>query len=204
MMDWKAIVGRVYRAESDKQKRYQEFFEKKLKEHGVSSPSELSDDEKKKFFEEVDKEWTGEKEASRVASGSINQAKLGKAILAYCEMLLGDVNEGFADLIVLKNAEIISFDDEDTFGTQVTVEALSDAIPSWTLKVLRGKGKFSRQFAVNLALAFRGFLHDPVNNLPGLKVEAKKWSFKPVEGVDVEDVKTELFAKLKKAIKQVV
>ena len=41
---------------------YQKFFNKKLKEHGVSSPSELKDDEKKKFFNEIKKEWKGDKE----------------------------------------------------------------------------------------------------------------------------------------------
>ena len=41
---------------------YQEFFQKKLKEHGVGSPAELSDAEKKKFFDEIEKEWKGEKD----------------------------------------------------------------------------------------------------------------------------------------------
>ena len=40
---------------------YQKFFKKKLKEHGVSSPAELKGDAKKKFFNEIEKEWTGEK-----------------------------------------------------------------------------------------------------------------------------------------------
>ena len=41
---------------------YQKFFNKKLKEAGVSSPDELSAEEKKKFFDMIDKEWKGEKE----------------------------------------------------------------------------------------------------------------------------------------------
>ncbi len=41
---------------------YQKFFNKKLKKWGVSSPAELSDEDKKKFFDEIEKEWTGEKE----------------------------------------------------------------------------------------------------------------------------------------------
>jgi len=36
---------------------YEKFFEKKLKEWGVDSPDELSDKEKKKFFEEIKREW---------------------------------------------------------------------------------------------------------------------------------------------------
>jgi hypothetical protein len=41
---------------------YQKFFNKKLKKWGVSSPADLSDEDKKKFFDEIEKEWTGEKE----------------------------------------------------------------------------------------------------------------------------------------------
>ena len=36
---------------------YQDFFKKKLKDWNVSSPSELSDEDKKKFFAEIKKEW---------------------------------------------------------------------------------------------------------------------------------------------------
>ena len=41
---------------------YQRFFTKALKKYGKSSPSEMSDDEKKEFFDYVDKNWTGESE----------------------------------------------------------------------------------------------------------------------------------------------
>ena len=47
--------------ESDKRlqedESYQEFFAKKLKEYNVKSPSELSEDDKTKFFNEISKEW---------------------------------------------------------------------------------------------------------------------------------------------------
>lgn len=45
-----------------KEETYQEFFNKKLKEYGVSSPDELEDEKKKEFFNMIDKEWKGEKE----------------------------------------------------------------------------------------------------------------------------------------------
>jgi len=48
--------------QSDKQKAYQEFFEKTLKKYGVKSPSELSDEDKKKFFDEVDAGWNADDE----------------------------------------------------------------------------------------------------------------------------------------------
>ena len=57
----KKLTNFINEAEkSKKQKEYQDFFTKKLKEFGVDSPAELSDADKKKFFNEVDKEWTQE------------------------------------------------------------------------------------------------------------------------------------------------
>ena len=41
---------------------YKEFFDKKLKKFGVKSPAGLDKAEKKKFFDEVDKEWKGDNE----------------------------------------------------------------------------------------------------------------------------------------------
>jgi hypothetical protein len=41
---------------------YKKYFEKMLKKYGVSSPEELSDEDKKKFFEEVDAGWESDKE----------------------------------------------------------------------------------------------------------------------------------------------
>ena len=41
---------------------YDKFFEKKLKEYKIKSPSELSKKEKIKFFNEIDKEWSSKKE----------------------------------------------------------------------------------------------------------------------------------------------
>ena len=40
---------------------YQKFFMKKLEKYGIKSPTELSDKEKKKFFDEIEKEWKGDK-----------------------------------------------------------------------------------------------------------------------------------------------
>lgn len=42
---------------------YKAYFNKKMKERGISSPSELkSDEEKKKFFDEVDKGYQSDSE----------------------------------------------------------------------------------------------------------------------------------------------
>jgi len=41
---------------------YEEFFKKKLKEAGVSSPAELDDAKKKEFFNMIEKEWKAAKD----------------------------------------------------------------------------------------------------------------------------------------------
>ena len=41
---------------------YQKFFNKALAKFGVDSPAELKDDEKKKFYDYVDKNWKGDHE----------------------------------------------------------------------------------------------------------------------------------------------
>ena len=43
---------------------YQKFFAKALKKYGKSSPAEMSDDEKKEFFDYVDRNWKGAHEES--------------------------------------------------------------------------------------------------------------------------------------------
>ena len=48
--------------QSDKQKKYQAFFNKALKKFGVKSPSELKGDKKKEFFDYVDANYEADKE----------------------------------------------------------------------------------------------------------------------------------------------
>jgi len=44
--------------------KYQDYFKKKLEEHGIKSPADIKDEaEKKKFFEDVDKDWDAKDEA---------------------------------------------------------------------------------------------------------------------------------------------
>ena len=57
----KIATAKIAEKSGDKDK-YMEFFQEKLKKYNVKSPTELSDDEKKKFFEEIDSEWKSDKE----------------------------------------------------------------------------------------------------------------------------------------------
>jgi len=45
----------------NEESEYQKFFQAKLKKFGISTIAELSDADKKKFFNEIEKEWTKEK-----------------------------------------------------------------------------------------------------------------------------------------------
>ncbi len=50
------------------QTAFQKFFKKKLKAHGVSSPEDLKGAKKKKFFNEVDRDWKAKNESLSEAS----------------------------------------------------------------------------------------------------------------------------------------
>ena len=41
---------------------YKEFFQKMLKKYNVKEPDELDDEEKKKFFDEIDRKWKAKDE----------------------------------------------------------------------------------------------------------------------------------------------
>ena len=42
--------------------KYRAYFNKMLKKYGIKSPNQLSKEEKKKFYDEVDKGWMADKE----------------------------------------------------------------------------------------------------------------------------------------------
>ena len=52
---------------------YQKFFAKKLEKFGVSSPDELSVEDKKKFFSEIEAEW--EENDEKPEADDVNEAK---------------------------------------------------------------------------------------------------------------------------------
>lgn len=59
---------------SETQKAYQKFFKDKLSDYGVSSPSELSEEDKKKFFDEVSNEWKGKGKKEENSGPAKNEA----------------------------------------------------------------------------------------------------------------------------------
>lgn len=51
------ILDTPENALTDKQKEYQEYFEKKMKEWGIDSLEELDEEKLRQFFEDVDEGW---------------------------------------------------------------------------------------------------------------------------------------------------
>ena len=91
-------------------KEYQDFFKSALKKFGVTSPAEFkSDEEKKKFFDYVDKNYKGKNEESE-----IDEAKPSKKFIK-----LGDekknVKEGSRDYYKEADALISKHGEEKAF-----------------------------------------------------------------------------------------
>jgi hypothetical protein len=70
-------------ASGDKE-AYKKFFDAALKKFKVSSPAELEGDQKKKFFDYVDKNWEGDNEKAEAAMSQVREYKIQsmKAALA--------------------------------------------------------------------------------------------------------------------------
>ena len=55
-------ANKLMEVKGDKE-AYQKFFDAKLAKFKVKSPAELSGEQKKKFYDEVDAEWEGDNES---------------------------------------------------------------------------------------------------------------------------------------------
>ena len=97
---------------------YQKFFTKKLEKFGVSSPAELSVEDKKKFFDEIDAEWEGEKEEPEndvnEAKNIVNEKQI-KILIDFTKKVDGSLNkkqlDWFAKLILETGTIDELFDD---------------------------------------------------------------------------------------------
>ena len=97
---------------------YQKFFAKKLEKFGVSSPAELSVEDKKKFFDEIDAEWGGEKEELKndvnEAKNIVNEKQI-KLLIDFTKKVDGSLNkkqlDWFAKLILETGTIDELFDD---------------------------------------------------------------------------------------------
>ena len=107
----------VAEEEGDKED-YMKFFAGKLKKYGVKSPAELDDEKKKKFFNEIEKDWTHDsKEEVEVEKKEEN---LGKRVKARMEA---------EDEVVVEPDEEDEDEDEDPVGDQDT-DVVKDGEPT--------------------------------------------------------------------------
>ena len=89
-------------------KEYQEFFKKALKKFGVSSPAEFkSDEEKKKFFDYVDKNYKGKNESVTVKEyvEQLTEGKKGKYKSKKSSKITSEINK------ILKREKKGGYDD---------------------------------------------------------------------------------------------
>ena len=76
--------GQMAEAQSGGKEEYQKFFNAALKKFKVSSPADLKGDDKKKFYDYVDKNWEGDNEKAEGAMSQVREFKIQsmKAALA--------------------------------------------------------------------------------------------------------------------------
>ena len=98
---------------------YQKFFAKKLEKFGVSNPAELSDEDKKKFYDEIEAEWEGNDEKPEAddvneAKNIVNEKQI-KILIDFTKKVDGSLNkkqlDWFAKLILETGTIDELFDD---------------------------------------------------------------------------------------------
>ncbi len=62
-------------AKKEETSEYKAYFKKMLAKYKVEEPSELSKEDKKKFFAEIEAEWTGDKEEPEINESNSDDAK---------------------------------------------------------------------------------------------------------------------------------
>ena len=65
-----------YTEASGDKEAYKKFFNSALKKFKVSSPAELKGDDKKKFFDYIDKNWEGDNEKAEAAMSQVREFKV--------------------------------------------------------------------------------------------------------------------------------
>ncbi len=104
----KVLQESVNEAKGDKE-AYQKFFNSMLKKFNVTEPDQLKGDEKKKFFDAVDKGWKSDKE-----EGGVNEAKTYN--YSYKKDALNDYFKG---KLTSKELNMVA---RDIFGTEIATK----------------------------------------------------------------------------------
>jgi len=87
-------IAKISKEESDKQKKYQAFFNKALKKFGVKSPAELEGDKKKEFFDYVDANYEADDEPEEGVKEEVD--KLAQKKYANMKAKIGVIQNNIA------------------------------------------------------------------------------------------------------------
>lgn len=91
---------KVAEEKANKQAQYAEFFKSKLQEYGVTSPAELDEEKRTKFFEELNK-WDGSKKMNEAV---VNEADV-KDEKSFKEYVYAIYKKAFGDKFDEKKAD---------------------------------------------------------------------------------------------------
>jgi hypothetical protein len=109
-----SVEDKEFDEESEKQKKYQAFFNKALKKFGVSSPAELEGDKKKEFFDYIDKNYeaTDEsvKEDVRDMKNYKDRDRKGHEAYMSIQVVKGNTSNKFDDDFGFSKAEMVMMD----------------------------------------------------------------------------------------------
>ena len=104
---------------------YMKFFAGKLKKYGVKSPSELDDEKKKKFFNEIEKDWTHDsKEEVEVEKKEENLGKRVKARMEAEDEIEDEDEDPVGDSDEEEDTDVV----KDGEPTEDELEKLADLV----------------------------------------------------------------------------
>ena len=113
----------VAEEEGDKED-YMKFFAGKLKKYGVKSPSELDDEKKKKFFNEIEKDWTHD--SSEEVEVEEKEEDLGKRVKSRMEAEDEEEDEDEAPVGDQDEPETEPEEDEESEEDEVDMDEPSE------------------------------------------------------------------------------
>ena len=94
--------------ESEAQDKYREFFENKLKQWNISSPAELTQEDRSKFFTEIRNEWKQQKSVNEALDLSKNKVDDSEKTIRYNTREINYINS-----IIGKSWYVIGWSDKE-------------------------------------------------------------------------------------------
>lgn len=121
-------------AVNEMENEYQKFFQNKMNEYGIKSPNELSYEEKKKFFDEIEKEWNLEENEEN--EGELEEGFNDVYATLYNNLIDPQIN---------KVGDIVTFP-YDGYDTQFEIKLIVEPVKfgdssNYYMKVLNGPHK---------------------------------------------------------------